>query len=61
MKLTKAQRKKLLDPNIIAILTALPDNELLAAHDLMHDLMEQRYGSKRRKAAGHAAQEAGKP
>lgn len=61
MKLTKAQRKKLLDPNIVVILTALPDDELLAAHDLMHDLMEQRYGSNRRKDAGRAAQEAGKP
>lgn len=54
-KLTKAQRRKLLDPNLVVILAALPDDELLAAHDLMHDLMEHRHGTNKRAEAGRLA------
>lgn len=34
----------------------MSDDEVLAAHDIMHEIMEKRYGSPKRKAApGDAA------
>lgn len=55
MKLTKAQRMKLISPELRSVVEALQDDELLAVHDLMHEIMERRYGSAKRSEAGRAA------
>lgn len=47
-KLTKAQRRKLLTPELRDLLSSLSDDVLLAAHDFMHEQMEERYGTNRR-------------
>ena len=50
-RLTKAQRAKLIPPELRAQIEALPDDVLLAAHDLTHQVMEQRYGTNKRNEA----------
>lgn len=50
-KPTKAQRAKLLDPQLATRLRSLSDDELLAAHDLMHDEMLIRHGTNKRSEA----------
>ena len=42
-KLTKSQRARLLSPETKALVEALSSDELLALHDLTHELMEARH------------------
>lgn len=45
-KLSKVQRLRLIERSGLAdTLRALSDEEVLAAHDLMHDIMEERHGT----------------
>lgn len=47
----KAERRKLLSDAERKRVAALSDDELLALHDLTHDLMEARHGSRDRHSA----------
>lgn len=51
-KLTKAQRAKIVPEPIREALIAMPDQVLLAVHDLCHAEMERRHGTNKRPAAG---------
>lgn len=42
-KPTKVQRAKLLSPEFVAELNAMPDDQILAVHDLTHSIMEERH------------------
>ncbi|MBN7755441.1 hypothetical protein JYP46_01275 [Nitratireductor aquimarinus] len=55
-KLTKAQRLKLIERSGLAsTIRSLPDDEALAAHDLIHEIMNERWGSKSRVEAERRA------
>ncbi len=49
-----AKRISRIEPALKARIEGLPDNELLAVHDLTHAEMERRYGSASRTVAGRA-------
>lgn len=54
-KLTKAQRARLVPEGLAERLTVMDSETLLAVHDLIHGLMEQRFGTNKRKEAGRQA------
>jgi len=47
-KLSKSQRMKLLSDGMKETLRSLPDDVLLAAHDFLHEQMEERHGTNKR-------------
>lgn len=55
-RFNKEQQARLIDPELRALLEALPDDAILAVHDLTHDQMEIRHGTNRREKAHRAAE-----
>lgn len=54
-RLTKAQRQRLVPEGLAERLTVMDAETLLAVHDFIHGLMEQRFGTANRGEAGRAA------
>ncbi|MGV6875864.1 hypothetical protein ACUSIJ_24665 [Pseudochelatococcus sp. B33] len=50
-RLTKAQRQRLIPANLRERIISMSDDEVLAVHDLTHEIMEDRTGTNKRMTA----------